>query len=241
MLKQNNLKVLILLGEDTDSPFEDSVYEFLTSFGFEVHKQVGCAGFRIDLAVVRSKITGKYLIGIECDGAMYHSSPVARDRDRLRQQVLEGFGWKIYRIWSTEWFQNRAHSIKGVLKAIEESKNPTIISKETEETKKSDELNISSEIANPEILDRPQINQDRGNECESPFEQSVYDLLTSCAGYEIHKQVGCAGYRIDLAVVDPISPGNYLIGIECDGAEYHSSSIDRDKDRLRQQELEDLG
>ena len=131
-------------GEDFDSPFEESVYDLITSFGYEVHKQVGCAGYRIDLAVVDPQSPGKYLIGIECDGAMYHSSPVARDRDRLRQQVLEGLGWQIYRIWSTEWYQNRPASIKRLLKAIEESKNPKIIIDEMEED--VEELEIEEEI-----------------------------------------------------------------------------------------------
>lgn len=109
--------------EDCDSPFEESVYEFLRSHGYHVHKQVGCAGYRIDLAVVDPESPGKYRLGIECDGAMYHSSPVARDRDRLRQQVLEGLGWNIYRIWSTDWYKKREDSTARLLDAINNSRN----------------------------------------------------------------------------------------------------------------------
>ncbi len=108
--------------EDSDSPFEDSVYEFLRDNGYEVHKQVGCAGYRIDLAIVDQRNRGCYLIGIECDGAQYHSSPVARDRDRLRQQRLEELGWKIYRIWSTDWYRHPVESGKKLLEAIESTK-----------------------------------------------------------------------------------------------------------------------
>ena len=115
------LENIVAPREDIDSPFEDSVYECLRDYGFEVHKQVGCAGFRIDLAVVDPKSQGKYLVGIECDGAMYHSSQVARDRDILRQQVLEGLGWNIYRIWSTDWFRNRNSSIQRLLKVIKDA------------------------------------------------------------------------------------------------------------------------
>ena len=115
--------------EDTESPFEDSVYKFLTSNNYKVHKQVGCADFRIDLAVVDPKHPGKYLIGIECDGAMYHSSPVARDRDRLRQQVLEGLGWTFHRIWSTDWYRNRIESQNNLINAIEEVKINTMVKK----------------------------------------------------------------------------------------------------------------
>jgi very-short-patch-repair endonuclease len=69
-----------------------------------VHNQVGCSGYRIDMAVVDPRAPGRYLLGIECDGASYHSSASARDRDRLRQHVLETLGWKLHRIWSTDWW-----------------------------------------------------------------------------------------------------------------------------------------
>ena len=106
--------------EDSDSPFEDSVYDFLRDHGYEVKKQVGSASFRIDLAIVDPNSMGSYLAGIECDGQKYHSSPVARDRDRLRQQILEGLGWRIVRIWSTDWYRNKADCQKRLLKALKE-------------------------------------------------------------------------------------------------------------------------
>ena len=107
---------------DTESPFEDSVYEFLKDRGYEVEKQVGCAGFRVDLAIVDPLTKGSYLLGIECDGAKYHMSPVARDRDRLRQQILESLNWHIYRIWSTDWYRNRQECQQKLIDAIEKRK-----------------------------------------------------------------------------------------------------------------------
>ncbi|WP_172194791.1 DUF4011 domain-containing protein [Saccharibacillus qingshengii] len=103
-----------------DSPFEEDVYRVLTDMGYTVDTQVGCSGYRIDLGIVDPDDKTKYLIGIECDGANYHSSKVARDRDRLRQQVLEGLGWKIYRIWSQEWFKNRRHEVERLKLYLEE-------------------------------------------------------------------------------------------------------------------------
>ena len=108
--------------KDPESPFEESVYEFLKSQGYTVRKQIGCAGYRIDLAVVDPTTHGRYLIGIECDGAPYHSSPVARDRDRLRQQQLERLGWKLHRIWSTDWYRNREETRQRLLDAVERAK-----------------------------------------------------------------------------------------------------------------------
>lgn len=103
---------------DHDSPFEASVCEALRKAGWEVHAQVGCAGFAIDLAVVDSRASGRYLAGIECDGATYHSSATARDRDRLRQEVLERLGWKILRIWSTDWFVRPKQSLAKILEDL---------------------------------------------------------------------------------------------------------------------------
>jgi very-short-patch-repair endonuclease len=82
-----------------------------------VHHQIGCGGFRIDLALVDPARPGRYLLGVECDGATYHSSATARDRDRLRQLVLEGLGWKICRVWSTDWVRDPGGQVARVLAA----------------------------------------------------------------------------------------------------------------------------
>jgi very-short-patch-repair endonuclease len=91
-------------GLGPDSPFEVAVANMLRDKGWVVHSQVGCSGYRIDMAVVDPRAPGRYLLGVECDGASYHSSASARDRDRLRQHVLESLGWQLHRIWSTDWW-----------------------------------------------------------------------------------------------------------------------------------------
>lgn len=107
-----------------DSPFEEDVCSVLTNLGYKVKTQVGCSGYRIDLAVVDPLDDNKFILGIECDGKSYHSSKVARDRDRLRQQVLEGQGWKIYRIWSQEWFKKRKFEIARLKDRLETAEIP---------------------------------------------------------------------------------------------------------------------
>jgi very-short-patch-repair endonuclease len=109
-------------GRMSDSDFEEQVLRQLKQLDYDVHMQVGCAGFFLDLAVVDPAHPGKYLLGIECDGARYHSAHSARDRDRLRQAVLEGLGWRIHRIWSTDWFHNPRQELRKVLLAIEIAK-----------------------------------------------------------------------------------------------------------------------
>jgi len=105
-----------------DSPLEASVGEALRARGWEVHAQVGVAGFSIDLAVVDPERPGLYCAGIECDGATYHSTPTARDRDRLRQEVLEGMGWRIERVWSTDWFLRREAVLERLQARLEAGK-----------------------------------------------------------------------------------------------------------------------
>ncbi|TVS04778.1 MAG: DUF3320 domain-containing protein, partial [Phycisphaerales bacterium] len=104
-----------------DSGFEHAVWKALTEKAYEVDTQVGCAGYRIDLAVRHPERPGRYLLGIECDGAAYHSAKTARDRDRLRQSVLEGLGWRIARVWSTEWRVNPGGCLARLSAAIEEA------------------------------------------------------------------------------------------------------------------------
>ncbi|MGE4404026.1 DUF3320 domain-containing protein [Pseudomonas sp.] len=93
-------------GREPDSPFETQVIKVLRERGWVVHPQVGCSGYRIDMGVVDPRAPGRYLLGIECDGRAYHAGATARDRDRLRQVVLEGLGWRLHRIWSTDWWIN---------------------------------------------------------------------------------------------------------------------------------------
>ena len=102
----------------TESPFEDSVYDFLVGNGYEVATQVGCSGYRIDLGIKHPTLHGKFVLGVECDGATYHSSRTARERDRLRQSVLESMGWSFYRIWSTDWIKDPVSEGNKLIKAI---------------------------------------------------------------------------------------------------------------------------
>ncbi|MCG5500459.1 DUF4011 domain-containing anti-phage protein Hhe [Ectothiorhodospira lacustris] len=111
-------------GRDPDSDFEISVMAALRDKGFECIPQVGVAGFFIDVAVIDPGNPGRYLMGIECDGATYHSAKSARDRDRLRQTILERLGWRIRRIWSTDWFKNPQGELGPIIRELHELKSP---------------------------------------------------------------------------------------------------------------------
>lgn len=98
-----------------DSDFEIAVGRMLEQHGYKFDYQVGVAGFFIDLAVKHPQRPSEYIMGIECDGATYHTGKSVRDRDRLRQEVIEARGWKIRRIWSTDWFVNPRGAIAPIL------------------------------------------------------------------------------------------------------------------------------
>lgn len=132
-------------GLETDSPFEDSVISAIQSWGFEVQPQVGVAGYRIDIGVKHPNNPGAFILGVECDGAMYHSSRAARDRDRLRHEILEGLGWRIHHIWGTGWYRHREREMERLKAVIEEQVEKQISGRLVVE--KSLQSNQSVEIA----------------------------------------------------------------------------------------------
>jgi hypothetical protein len=110
-------------GEEADSPFEEDVAAVITSLGFLADKQVGSAGFRIDIGVRHPDRPGQYLVAVECDGAAYHGALWARERDRLRQDILENLGWRFHRIWSTDWFHHRKREIDRLRAALDAARS----------------------------------------------------------------------------------------------------------------------
>jgi very-short-patch-repair endonuclease len=143
-------------GREADSVFEEQVASALEGLGHKVDAQVGTAGFFIDLAIRDPSRPGRYLLGVECDGATYHSARSARDRDRLRQQVLEDRDWFIHRIWSTDWFRQPQKELRRLVEAIEAAKIEwSIRDRQTGETKPTQTSNRTIERQQAERLDLP--------------------------------------------------------------------------------------
>ena len=107
---------------EVDSPFQQAVAYRLRALGYEAHEEVAAGGKFIDIGIVDPDNPGRYILGIECDGARYHSSRSARDRDRIREQVLRDLGWRLHRIWSTDWFRNEERELRRAVEAIEQAK-----------------------------------------------------------------------------------------------------------------------
>ena len=114
---------------ECESPFEMQVCDALRDKGYTVHPQVGCSGYRVDLGIVDPERQGRYLLGIECDGANYHRSKTARDRDKLRESILIGLGWTIHRVWSTDWWEKPDDELVRIEAAIEAARQAAVIPK----------------------------------------------------------------------------------------------------------------
>lgn len=163
--------------EYREEPFEDAIYSFLAENGYQVDKQVGCAGFRVDLAIVDDENPGKYILGINTDGKMYASSKVARDRDRLREQVLTGLGWNLYHLWSTDWYRNRDLGRKKLLDAVENAKKDAIeIEKEKAEKAEKLALKLKKQAEKARIEREKEAEEERKAALES---ESVDDVSNS--------------------------------------------------------------
>ena len=100
---------------DLDDAFTDKVYDALTKRGFDVERNVGIGGYCIDLAIRKN---GKFVLGLECDGRLYHSNMSTRERDYHRRKYLESRGWNIYRIWSPSWWRNQNSEIDRIEEMI---------------------------------------------------------------------------------------------------------------------------
>lgn len=113
------LKEQVRFGDQSgeDSLFEQHLYEVLTARGYRVQRQVGSSDYRMDLAIEDPSSQGRFLLGIQCDGATYSNAHTARDRDKLRETVLRGLGWRLHRVWGTDWW----HDGEGALQRLEEA------------------------------------------------------------------------------------------------------------------------
>ena len=103
------------------NPFELDILDKLRATGLDVVPQYGCSGYRIDFAVRHPTRSGQFALAVEADGASYHSSPTARDRDRLRQEHLERLGWRFCRIWSSDWFSDHSREVDRVVAAYRQA------------------------------------------------------------------------------------------------------------------------
>ena len=137
------------------NPFEIDVRDRLTAAGLNLDPQVGVGSYRIDFAARHPKLPGRHVLAIEADGASYHSGHTARERDRLRQSLLEKRGWVFHRIWSTDWFNDAEHEVQKVLSSYQEALNAdnnTSSKKKLAQEKPRDEESVGWHIESAERI-----------------------------------------------------------------------------------------
>src|SRR5437773_5759444 len=157
-----------------DSPFEEQVVEFLENEGYEIECQYGAGKFWIDVVV---KDRGRNILAIECDGAGYHSSLVARTRDRARQRVLETLGWRIHRVWSTNWWYFEQQEKEAIIAAINAARNQKPISLRdrsrpvtilTNDKKEPERAGTDLRVDGERLSNQPESQSEQGRRITSP-------------------------------------------------------------------------
>jgi very-short-patch-repair endonuclease len=161
---------------EADSPFEEEVAAALIRCGLQPVSQVGCGGFRIDLALKHPDRPGHFCLAIECDGATYHSSHTARDRDRIRQTVLENLGWTIIRVWSTDWVRNPDRQVERIMAAYEKS----LLSPLNPEPESQDDV---EEDLEPTFIQKEDDQQRRAKLSFDSIDEVPNDTIDSAAIY----------------------------------------------------------
>lgn len=190
-------------GLEPDSDFEVSVIDLIESWGYSVTPQLGVAGFRIDIAVKHPEYRSAYLAAVECDGATYHSGVSVRDRDRIRQEILESLGWKgkIWRIWSTDWFRNPLAEAQKLFSFLESLKSQSIPAEFIVESG-TEPAGQFEETATEEIPPAPPVNQER----DDVDEEKAINILDE-EDEELEVEVGdlVTYYPANDASADPIT------------------------------------
>ncbi len=212
--------------EDFESPFEAAVARALRMKGWRVDPQVGVSAYRVDLGIVHPDTPGRYLAGVECDGAMYHSSAVARERDKIRQQVLEGLGWKLFRIWSTDWWTDKARALDAIHEKLcghlEEERRDRI---EREESEPEAEAGVRREAQSESALESSPAAPDEG------FTPAVPSVTTpgkgeDAAGDDRDPPAARTGRIIEDDRLDRVPGSGEVESIHADGGLYAAALFD---------------
>lgn len=171
--------------------FSESVAAYLEKQGYKVKRNIGTSDYTVDMAIEHPEISGVYIAGIECDGDSYQMARTVRDRDHLRSTVMERMGWKMYRIWSTEWIQNEKVAKKKLFEFITDAlKNYSVfetIEIKTEETVAIEEIDkkytMQINSSNPYNLERYQeghwwdVTVNRGDDKESRIADRAHEVI----------------------------------------------------------------
>ena len=188
-----------------DSPFEEAVARRLREKGWEIVPQVGVSRFRIDIGIVHPDHPGDFLVGVECDGATYHRSATARDRDKVRAAVLEGLGWKLLRVWSTDWFVDQESEVERLHAHLEAILSRHRQQRDTQLASVS-ETPAAASTASPASIEHGTNNPPHKNEVVSEPLVVAKVIIPSGREPSVYQTTDFSGF------LDRISPENFYNG-----------------------------
>ena len=102
-------------------PIEEQIQKKLVKLGYNVEINLGNSNSKVSLAVYDKK-KDRFLLGIETDQMVIASSPYCLERDVYRNEFLKSKGWKIFRVWSRDYWHNSSHVISSIVKEIKKQK-----------------------------------------------------------------------------------------------------------------------
>ena len=181
-----------------DNAFQQWAIDQVNSFpGFSADWEIGVRGYRIDIAVKHENF-GNWIMAVETDGATYHSSIAARDRDLLRQEILEGYGWVFHRIWSTDWLTDPVR-VRQTLKSALEARVAQLEAKQEaqqDHVKDIDKINSEQSTTSESQTDQAEENEQESHEFVSQtyIIGDISDVITVD-----HHDFYQSGYRIKLS------------------------------------------
>lgn len=191
---------------DFESPFEVAVARELQAKGWQLHPQIGVSAYRIDIGIVHPDLPGRYLVGLECDGAMYHSSTYARERDKIRQSVLESLGWTIVRVWSTDWWVNKVDALEKLHESLTDILQLSRAEIELEKAKQEQLTNEVLQKSDTEIAETNKIDNTLNDEkmlVEPQFEAKTHYAKQSTEIDSDHSLMTLQAYKIaDLSSIE---------------------------------------
>ena len=130
--------------EFVESGFEKLMAAEIRKHGYDVHTNIGCSGYRIDIGIVNKEKPSEYILGILCDGNNYYAAKAAKDREIIQHEVLRLLGWTLHKIWSTDWWENAERVMDNVLEAI---RNAELKKDLVEEYPQQEGINHESQVA----------------------------------------------------------------------------------------------
>ncbi len=122
-----------------NSVIAEQVAEELQKRGYSVTTNVGRSKFRVDVAVSQDNDPGVYSLGILLDGERYRDTHTTRDREVVQPSVLNNLNWKVMRVWSVDWFNNKERVINRIIEKISEGQE------ENEKTPTPQRFDLSAE------------------------------------------------------------------------------------------------